>query len=71
MNTNGQKLFLWVVRLERDGKDALYFVRSAHSPDAFELARVLQINYDPEQDTLEAQRYDWDALPTTQPKGTT
>ncbi len=63
--SNGAKQFLFVVRFgRRDGAVEQFLVLGSHTPDAFELSRLLHLDYDPQIDELEAQRYDLDALPT-------
>ena len=69
---NGAKEFLFVVRHMRWMRvgDPLtrrikgeYIVRSDHEPTPSELADLLGLNYDPNKDDLDMQRYDPDALP--------
>lgn len=67
---NGAKQFLYVVRHSSgfNGFDRQYMMISCHDPSEDELIALLKLNHDPECDTIEAQRYDLDALPTLPPK---
>lgn len=69
--TNGFKMFLYVVLHEKGGANghigetsqSQYIVLSDHDPSAEELDALLNLGYDQMRDTIEAQRYDLDALP--------
>lgn len=70
---NGAKRFLYVIRHEHedkgDGGTSMYLVRSDHDPDVKELISALDLDYEPENgETLDAQRYDLDSIPTVPPK---
>jgi hypothetical protein len=70
---NGAKEYLFVIRHVRWMRvdDPLtkrikgeYIVRSDHDPKPEELCDLLGLNYDPNKDDLDMQRYDPDALPS-------
>lgn len=68
--SNGAKQFLYVVRhsLGKGWEEKQYLVLSDRDPTQEELIALLKLEYEPETDNIEAQRYDLDALPTLPPK---
>ena len=72
-SNNGTKMFLYVVQHTHDepvgGRiTSTYVIRSDHNPDAEELSKLLVLDYDDINHTLEALRYSEDEIPTLGPK---
>ncbi len=68
---NGAKQFIYVVRYKRRGVTKWYFIRSDHDPSMEELIGFLNLPRGKAgcgTVTLEAQRYDLDAIPKLPPK---
>ena len=71
MNTkNGAKVFLYVVRhsVGKGWEEKQYLVLSERDPTQDELIALLKLEFEPETDAIEAQRYDLDAIPKLPPK---
>ena len=66
--SNGPKQFLYVVRFVQLGDTHQYMITGDHDPTQDELIALLKLDYDPECDSIEAQRYDLDAIPKLPPK---
>lgn len=68
---NGPKEFLFVVRHFKTGElnGAQHLVLADRDPTAEELTVLLKLDYDQIHDSIEAQRYDLDAIPKLPPKG--
>jgi hypothetical protein len=68
--SNGPKVFLYVVRHFKAGElnGAQHLVIADRDPTAEELAALLNLDYDQMHDSIEAQRYDLDAIPKLPPK---
>ncbi len=69
---NGSKKFIYVVRhsIGKGWEEKQYLILADRDPTQDELIALLKLEYEPETDGIEAQRFDLDSLPQLPTKGT-